>query len=432
METGTGRIRRAVAAAVIAAVVAGAVAGWLEWRHAHRFHEHVSGAQGAFPTALGDTAPAAPARVLRHTSNSYGVMDGALSIDEASDGIVARNLRTGKEYWHYGRSKAVLGRVAFTGGGDTVATWWQDGVVVGIDVRSGKPRWHAKVSYGIHDPAKDDDFAGIDFAGTLVVAASGDGITAFDEHSGKRVWKGAIPNGCVLGSGGAVAMRGAVVTRARCRGSDDQAEQLLGFDVRHGTLRWRVVDGLHSLVPADDHTLVTSQWTARRTGASVDVSGTKPVVTTRRADDEDPTVAAGGGIALGDYQADGVRLTAYGVTDGGKRWTWKPAKGRTFGRPLIADGRVYVVQQPSASSSSPSLDEKITVRGADLVVLDAATGRQLHSTPLPSLTSDLGQYDISSDARLQITQAGHGVTAIGWAPSILSGTDIGDLLVLTT
>jgi hypothetical protein len=429
MEMGAGRTRRTVVAVVVAALVAGAVAGWLEWRHAHRFHEHVTGARGAFPAAVGDAAPAAPDRVLRRTTNSYGVMDGAVSIDGTNDGIVARNLRTGQDYWHYGRGKTVLGRVALTGGGDTVATWWQDGLVVGIDVHSGKPRWHAKVSYGIHNPAKETDFADFDIAGDLVVAMTGDRIAAFDEHSGKHVWNGAIPHGCVLRSDGAAAMRGAVIARAQCHGSDDESDQLLGFDVRRGTLRWRTVDGIHPLISADDHTLVTSEWTVRQTGAVIDVSGTKPVVTTRKGDGEDPTMTAGGGIVLGDHDADGVRLTAYGVTDGGKRWTWRPAKGMTFGRPLIADGRVYVVQQPSAKAS-PSSDEAATVSGADLVVLDAATGRQLHSTRLPSLTSDLDSFVIPSEARLEPSQAGHGVVAVGWASTIFTSGDTGDLLVL--
>jgi hypothetical protein len=418
-------IRRVRAPIVAIVVVALAVGGWLGWRHATRFHEHVNGARGAFPAALASQAPSTPDRVVRRTSGSYGV-DGALSIDTASDGIVARNLLTGKEYWHYGRDRTELGTVGFTGGGGTVATWWKDGVVVGTDVRSGKARWHAKVSYGEPDGAGDQDFAAVRVISGLVVTESRDELTAFGEDNGKRVWSAALPKGCDLSSGGVFAVRAALVARAQCAGPDKDAGQLLAFDVRRGTLRWRVTNGVDQLSRADDHTLVTSLWTGLGVGAVVDVSGSKPVVRTRSFPDDHPLISAGDGIMLCDDNSaktsDGA-LEGFGVADGRPRWTRHAAKDTRFGYPLMADGRVYVVQQPVQSR-----DESPGAGPADLLVFDARTGRQLHAMRLPTIPQDSASQDTGSTAVLAPWQAGHGVVAIGWE-GMFSGIT-GDLLVV--
>jgi hypothetical protein len=420
----SARTVRAPVAAIVA--VALVVSGWLVWRHATRFHEHVSAARGAFPAPLGDGAPGAPDRVVRLTSDSYG-MDGGLSIDAVSDGIVARDLRTGKDYWRYGRDGTELGKVGFAGDGDTVATWWKDGVVVTTDVRTGKPRWHAQVSYGDPDGAGDREFASIRLIGGLVMTESRDEITAFAADDGRRVWGAAIPKGCGLDSGDMFSVRDAVVARARCAGTGDDAALLLGFDIHRGTLRWRVTNGLDQLLRADDQTLVTSTWTGLRLGAVVDVSGDEPVVTTLPFPDDHPSLAAGAGIVLcadnaGQTQ-DGT-LEAFGVADGQFRWTRHPAQGMRFGQPLIANGRVYVVQQPGAPAGGTS-----RVDGSDLVVLDARTGGALHAMRLPAAPPDGASRDVSFAAGLAPWQAGDGVVLIGWTGMFGSAT--GDLLVVS-
>ncbi|MEW1866242.1 MULTISPECIES: PQQ-binding-like beta-propeller repeat protein [unclassified Streptomyces] len=417
--------RRALGTVVAAVVAALAVGGWLALRAGNPYHEHVGGAQGAFPTALGSGAPAAPDRVLRRTSQSYGV-DGGLSVDETDDGVAAHDLRTGKEYWHYGRSGTELGTVGLTGSGGTVATWWKDGTVVGTDVRTGKPRWHAKVTYG--KPAgSSDTFAALDVVSGLVVVESRDAITAFAEDSGKRVWRGAVPKGCRLSSGGVFAMRGAVVARAECAGTGKAGDDLplIAFDTRRGTVRWKVDSGLNRLRPVDDHTLVTSLWTRDGIGAVVDVSGRTPRVTTWPVPALHPTEAAGDGIMLcADNTAgssDGT-LVAYDVADRTKHWTRRPAKDTRLGPPLIEDGRVYVVQQPLLPRSGTP-----KAVASDLLVLDARTGRQLHSTRLPPVRPASGETG-DTFAALTPWQAVDGVVAVQWT-GMFSGTD-DDLLVL--
>jgi outer membrane protein assembly factor BamB len=395
--------------------------GWLVWRHETRFHEHVSAAQGGAPTALGSGAPAAPDRMVRRTSDSYGV-DGGLSIDTAGDGIVARDLRTGKDYWRYGRDGTELGKVGFTGDGDVVASWWKDGVVVATDVRTGKPRWHAQVSYGDPD-GSSGGFAAIRLVGGLVLTESRDELTAFAADDGTLAWHAAIPEGCGLDSGGVLSLRDAVVARARCTATKD-APLLLGFDVHRGTLRWRVNNGLDQLLRADDHTLVTSAWTAFRTGAAVDVSGSEPAVRTLPFPDDHPLSAAGGGVMVSQYNTGGRDLEAFDIASIQPQWTRQPAAGTRFGQPLIADGRVYVVQQPGPSPSGTRPAD-----GLDLIVLDARTGRQLHSTRLPAVPPAGALQDLSSDADLVPWQADAGVVVVGWAGTFLGLT--GDLLVVS-
>jgi outer membrane protein assembly factor BamB len=417
----SARTVRGTVAAV--AAVGLLIGGWLVWWHATRFHEHVSAARGALPAPLGSGAPDAPDRVVRRTSDSYGV-DGALSIDAVGDGIVARDLRTGKDYWRYGRDDTELGRVGFAG--DTVASWWRDGVVVATDVRTGKPRWHAQVSYGDPDGAGDRDFASIALINGRVLTESRDELTAFAADDGKLVWRAAIPKGCGLDSGGVFSVLDAVVARARCTGTKDDDPLLLGFDIRRGTLRWRVTNGLGRLLRADDHTLVTSSWTGLKVGAVVDVSGDQAVVRTLPFPDEYPSRAAGSGLMLcedvtGQVQ-DGT-LVAFDIVDGRPRWTRHPSAGTRFGQPLMADGRVYVVAQPSLSKGATSGGY-----GVDLVVLDAGTGRQLHATRLSATPPDGASQIVGPGTQLGPWQAGDGVVVLGWEGMFSS--PVGDLLVV--
>lgn len=414
---------RAVLAAVVVAALA--VGGWLVLRGGPDYHEQAGGPQGDFPTAAASGAPGAPGRVVRQTAQSYGV-DGGLSIDQAADGIVARGLETGKVYWRYGRSSTDLGQVDFTGDGRTVATWWRDGVVAAIDVRTGKPRWHAKVTYG--DPVgSSNTFAAIDVVSGLVVVESVDGITAFAEDGGKRVWRGAVPKDCTLSSGGVFAMRGVVVARAKCAGKGDSDDDLplLAFDTHSGAVGWRVDSGINHLRPVDDHTLVTSLWSEEGVGAVVDVAGRTPHVSTWPVPALRPSVAAGDGIMLSVDNTvralDGTPV-AYDVAGRRTAWTHHPAKGTRFGLPLIEDGRVYVVQQaPLASNRAPE------AAPSDLLVLDARTGRQLDSMRLPPV-APASREPGDPDTALAPWQAAAGVVAVRWN-AMLAGTTA-DLLVV--
>ncbi|MET7760902.1 hypothetical protein ABZS71_02260 [Streptomyces sp. NPDC005393] len=81
------------------------IGGWQAWEHLRPtdYHEHNSGAEGAFPTPLGRGVPAAPDRVVRKQIRDTAAIFGGLSFHEADDdemgnsrGLVARDLRTGK------------------------------------------------------------------------------------------------------------------------------------------------------------------------------------------------------------------------------------------------------------------------------------------------------------------------------------------------
>ncbi|WP_435226636.1 hypothetical protein [Streptomyces sp. Tue6028] len=110
-------------------------------------------------------------------------------------------------------------------------------------------------------------------------------------------------------------------------------------------------------------------------------------------------------------------LHAFGTRDGQSSWQlWAPA-GQEYGLAKIADGRVYVVRQPL-------LTETDTGRRihADLLVLDAGTGRLLHTLRLPSMTVP---DDYDSFVKLDILDAADGALSVGWRDGE------GDLLIAT-
>ncbi|GGN95306.1 hypothetical protein GCM10011579_095740 [Streptomyces albiflavescens] len=134
-------------------------------------------------------------------------------------------------------------------------------------------------------------------------------------------------------------------------------------------------------------------------------------------------VGAGSGTVLaGADPNDGsgdhdTALHAYGTRDGRSSWQLRAPAGQEYGFPKIADGRVYVVRQPF-------LTEGDTGRRihADLLVLDADTGRLLHTLRLPSMTAP-DDYDYF--VKLDIVDVADGAVSIGWRDGE------GDLLIAT-
>lgn len=139
-----------------------------------------------------------------------------------------------------------------------------------------------------------------------------------------------------------------------------------------------------------------------------------------------PSATAGAGIVLcvdnTDKAPEGT-LVALGAADGRQRWTRQPAKGTRFGGPLLGGGRVYVVQQPDSRS-----DEDPAKVRSTLVVLDAATGRRLHSVALPPIPPDTTAGPTDPLATLMPWQAAGGVVAVQWAGMFAGST--ADLLVV--
>jgi outer membrane protein assembly factor BamB len=176
---------------------------------------------------------------------------------------------------------------------------------------------------------------------------------------------------------------------------------------------------------ADDHTPVTSAWTEFTLGAVVDVSGSEPAVKTLAfLDDHHPMLGAGAGVMFCEDTAGDRTLEAFDVADGRPRWTQRPAAGTRFGQPLIAAGRVYVIQQTGQSESDTSIAD-----GVDVVVLEARTGRQLHATRLPGVPPDGASQDISFATELAPWQAGNGMVIFGREGMFMGTT--GDLLVVS-
>ncbi|MFD0731584.1 outer membrane protein assembly factor BamB family protein [Planotetraspora mira] len=415
-----GRAGRALRAArgplIVVAALALAVSGWQIWTHLTRFHEHISGAQGAFPTALGTGAPSAPSQVMRATSATYGVL-GGLTIDPSSDGVVARDLRTGKDYWRYGRDGAEVGEVSFADG--AVAVWWTDGVVVGIDLRSGRPRWHAEASYDGGSEAFDD----VRVTGGRVVTANRHRLDTFSEDDGTLLWTAMAPEGCEWRSGVRYAMPGVLVAPQRCGGD---AVSLIALDAGRGTERWRLPQGLNDFQPADDHTLATALWQQYGQGAVVDVSGPKPAIRTLRIPDDHVTVDAGSGVLL-TFATAGRTLSdplqAYGLSDGRPMWSYEPGEGDSLGGPVIVDDKVYVVRQPLPERTGQPREGR-----TDLLVLDVHTGRLLHSMRLPDRPPSRGD---STSGTLAVSQARDGVVGIRWSGTRIFNLPSDRLLIVT-
>jgi outer membrane protein assembly factor BamB len=422
------RRRKGLTWVVVAVLVAGAavVAGWLGTRGPH-YDEDVSGARGAVPIAFGTGAPAAPGRVVRRARDSYGVL-GGLSLgaltDAAGDqrGIMARSLRTGRTYWTYRRHAADVGMLAADR--STLVVWWNDGLITALDPRTGRPRWHVRESW--NDAGTGDHQApAIAVDDGVVVAVRMDQVTGYAGTTGRRLWRTPAPKDCGWEDPLITGLRGVVATLIEC---GDGVPHRYGLDTRTGAVRWRVADPLQTLLPAGDHTLATTEY-GGRTRAVVDLSGAKPVITTRRFRDDQPSVAATPGLLLcADNRAvdpDGA-LVAYGLTGGRSRWRRAPARGTVFGAPLLADGKVYVVQQPR-----PKNADTPGTGTARLLTLDAATGRRLHATTLPALARDEVSKDLGSHPALVPVQATAGVVTVGWNGGGLFSTATSDLLVVS-
>ncbi|MGD1221721.1 PQQ-binding-like beta-propeller repeat protein [Streptomyces krungchingensis] len=384
------------------------------WVHRHQPRDVVTGAHGPFPAAVGAGAPVAPEHVVRRTSGFDEALVHGLYVRQTGSlsGVTAANVRTGKEYWRYERPDSEAGVNTFDVSERTVVAAFGDGRLIGVDLRTGKPLWHVEIQH-----AKGHRTTAL--AGGQALTEAPGAVRAFAERDGRSLWTAKTPRSCPDGLViTAYALPGhlSVVPLVCNVTSPDRGiyYHLLGIDNRTGKVLWQqhtaaprlmVRGGEHTLViPDPDHPPAIQLLDVNRQGA------TARALTAADAWD---AVAAGGGIVLsaidpGDRSEEDhdTLLRAYRTRDGHLAWQLRAPTGQEYGFPEIADGRVYVARQPFLTGK----DTGRRIR-ADLLVLDAGTGRLLHTLRLPAMT-------VPDESReLDVRDIGDGAVSIGWRDS---------------
>ncbi|MFE7155191.1 PQQ-binding-like beta-propeller repeat protein [Streptomyces sp. NPDC057636] len=379
-----------------------------------------TGAHGPFPAAFAAGAPVAPVRVVRRASDEQALVHG-LSLQDTAFGVTAVNLRTGKEYWRYERRDAKEVSWDFKVSERTVVVGHGDGRLVGIDLRTGKLLWRVEI--------REDGYRSVGLAGGQVVTEAPGAVRAFDERDGRGLWKVKMPESCpevlVYSVHALPDHLSAVHVMCKVTSRDrDEYDLLLGVDNRTGKVLWRqrTVDPKLT-VWGDGHTLAAPDPDHPQTIQLLDMN--RQGISPRAALplDEWDVVAGGSGTALsGTDPKEGSEdhdtlLRAYGTRDGQPSWQLRAPTGQEYGFPEIADGRVYVVRQPFLTEADTGRQIH-----ADLLTLDADTGRLLHTLRLPSMTAP-DDYDYF--VKLDILDIADGAVSIGWRDGE------GDLLIAT-
>ncbi|WP_280876144.1 PQQ-binding-like beta-propeller repeat protein [Streptomyces pseudovenezuelae] len=408
----------------------------------------VTGAQGAFPPALGPEPPATPDHVLRRTTADETVVHG-LSIRATGVGVGVRavNIRTGSEYWRYERGGYGDGDLAgdgdpADGNGDedrgfytptldvsarTVVAGFTDGRLTAIDLRSGRILWHRSISEG-------ESRRGLSFrlTGGEVITETPAGIRALAERTGRTLWTASRPAGCdetpiqtvydfpdhlVT----ALVRCDVLGPEQRIGGYDippsvtKTSALLLGIHDRTGKVLWRQqhAEPYDDLLRAGTHTLA-AVGPERRTPRPVrllDVSREGAPERTAFSIHLLARLTTGNGIAVTTVDphiydtGSPTLLSAYDTGTGRLRWRLRAPTGKAYGDPVVADGRVYVVRQPIFRYADAG-----HTTSADLLVLDAETGRVGHVLELTGLTVP---KDVNAAASLDVRVVGDRAVAEG-------------------
>ncbi|MGW1211827.1 outer membrane protein assembly factor BamB family protein [Streptomyces sp. NPDC002499] len=404
----------------------------------------VTGAQGAFPAALGPEAPATPSHVLRRTTADETVVHG-LSIQATGVGVRAVNTRTGAEYWRYER--AGYGEGDAEGGENrgyyaptlevsarTVVAGFVDGRFTAIDLRSGKILWHRNISTG---ESRRRTYA--ELAGGRVIIDTPAGIRALAERTGRTLWTVRRPAECdetpvqtvydfpdhlvtALADCDVLGPKRGNASLEIAPAVADSSALLLGIDDRTGQVLWREqhTELYDDLLRTDTHTLA-AVGPERRTPRPVhllDVSRTGAPERATFSIHNHAGITTDDGTAVTTidphiYDIDSpTLLSVYDTATGRLRWKLRAPTGQQYGQPVVANGRVYVVRQPIYKYADAGHGTS-----ADLLVLDAQTGRAGHELKLTGLTvpTDVNAYASLDVSKLGSREAGaDGVVAVSW------------------
>lgn len=354
----------------------------------HQPQDVITGAQGPFPAAFADRPPSRPDHVIDRKldggaslPSDSGVAHG-LAVERTDAGVQAVNLRTGKVYWRYerGGDEQVL-QLAVTERTVVIGYWSHGAELVGVDLRQGRPLWRANVwnKHGAQLMRLED--------GQVVVPVSAGTLGAFGERDGRRLWTVKVPGSCpdLHVTTVYVLPRHLSAVHLECgTGNDEESGLVLGIDNQTGDVLWhQETEGPGSLVRAGAHELIAPDPDSPATVRVLDVN--RQGISTRATFSPDSwePVASGSGIAVSatdsrsqddDHDHDDL-LRAYDARNGHLAWRLSAPHGQVYGLPAVADGRMYVVRQPS----SADVDDRVQ---ADLLVLDAKTGHLLHTTHL--------------------------------------------------
>ncbi|MFE2534484.1 PQQ-binding-like beta-propeller repeat protein [Streptomyces sp. NPDC059371] len=388
-----------------------------------------TGAHGPFPTAFAAEAPVAPEHLMRSPEGRQVLVHG-LSLrwtdtyGDGYNGIAATNVRTGKEYWHYERHDVDDALVWQFGASErTVVARFTDGKLVALDLRTGELLWHAEIQAG-------DRGRNVKIAGGQAVTEDPDAVRAFDERDGRNLWTAKTPKWCpevFLNSVHTLPDHLSAI-QVLCNGSGrygpDDIGLLLGVDNRTGKVLWqqRTVDP-ELTVWGDGRTLAAPDSDHRQTVQVLDMNRQRISARAAFPSDKGDAVAVGSGTVLSGTDPKhrpgrhDTLLRAFDIANGQPSWRLRAPSGQEYGLPKIAEGRVYVVRQPYLTEA----DTGIWFQG-ELLVLDADTGRLLHTLRLPAQTVGNGSVEYK---RFVIGDIADGAVSIGW------GYDDRDLLIAT-
>ncbi|MHC3475564.1 outer membrane protein assembly factor BamB family protein [Streptomyces sp. 7R007] len=120
----------------------------------------------------------------------------------------------------------------------TVVARFTDGKLVAVDLRTGKPLWHADIRAG-------DRHRSVELVGGRAVTEDLGAVHAFDERGGRSLWTVKTPESCPE-----VFLRSVhtlpdhvsavhVKCNASGRGDRDEYGLLLGVDNRTGEILWQ-------------------------------------------------------------------------------------------------------------------------------------------------------------------------------------------------
>lgn len=395
--------------------------------------EWTKGPYGKAPAALGKSAPGRPGETVRALDQVPEAIVGGLALYDGTTGdggtrLTAVDLRTGRTYWEYGRD-AYLHDLGI--GDELAVLWWRDGGLTAVDLRTGKPRWRTE------GPRRSTDrhhglVTNITVMDRTVLVESQKELWALSSADGKRRWRAAPPKGCEEWSpvDEALPLREVYVVEAGgcpddpALDDDPQTDRMaqVGLDTDTGTVRWRFPHdaAIQPYLPANGTTVVLAP--ARRNGgmAVTDVSGRRPGTRTLPFPDGERGRGATAHTLVAQADDGPDALRGYALADGRRRWTHRAATGTRLGRALVADGRVYVVEQPFmvAGLRTPAGPSR-------LLVLDAERGGLRYSVDLP----ELDRSGSGAAPQLVPSHVGDGVVAVSW--DRMTSTVDADVLILT-